>query len=307
MAESGAVRRLCLIAEIERYRQNDRRTQADLLQRLKGVLDRALADAGVAPSRASRQDQGDGKQLLLLPAGLSETTVAPLLIRALLARLAHDPRPSRPAPLRLRVSMVRDAVSWAGHRYAGRATVLAGRLLDSPAGSGELQAQPAAVLALILPDDLYQNMFGADPGMWASARRVGVDLPDRNWHAEAWLCAWAPGALKPPPSRAAEKLRGAGRAAAGAFPGVLADALGPDTGSDLEEMEHGEETQHADEPQHVAPEYHDTLVEVADYAVDNHDYVEYAPDYDLGGEYTEDAEYVADYQTDSSEDLPDDV
>lgn len=309
MADSGTVRRLCVMAEIERYRENDRRIQGDLLRRMNDVLDGALEAAGVTPARASRQDQGDGRQLIVLPAGLSAATVVPVLVRGLLARLDHDRRLSRPGPLRLCVSIVHDAVTWARHRYAGRATVLAARLMDSPAGYGELQAQPAALLALIVADDLYQDVFGHDPRAWAAggSHRVSVDLPDQDWHAEAWVSAWAPGALKPPPSRAAGKLRGAGRAVAGAFPDALADMLGPDTGSDLEDMQHAEETQHAEEPQHEAPESHDTLLDVAEYAVQDHDYIEYAPDYGYGEEYADDVEYVTDYQADSSADSPDEV
>jgi len=310
MADSGVVRRLCVMAEIEGYGENDRQTQADLLLRLNDVLEQALEAAGVTPARASRQDQGDGRQAIVLPPGLNAATVVPLLVRGLLARLDHDRGPSRPAPLRLCVSIAHDAVTWARHRYAGGATILAARLMDSPAGHGELQAQPAALLVLIVPDDLYQDVFRDDPTVWAAggSRRVSVDLPDQDWHGAAWVSAWAPGALKPPPGRAAAKLRGAGRAVADVIPNVLGDMIGPDTSSDLEDVQHDEETQHGEEPQHEAPESHDTLLEVAEYAVQDHDYAEYSPDYDYGEEYADDAEYVTDYQTDDySADSPDEV
>jgi hypothetical protein len=307
MADSGTVRHLCVIAEIERYRENDPQTQADLL-RLNDALDRAMEAAGVTPDRASRQDQGDGRQLIVLPAGLDAATVVPLLVRGLLARLDHDRGASRPDPLRLWVSIVQDAVTWARHRYAGGATVLAARLMATPAGYEELRAHPAALLALIVPDDLYQEVFGRDPAAWAAggSRRVSVDVPDQDWHGTAWVSAWAPGALKPPPSRTAARLRGAGRAVAGAIPDVLTDVLGPDSGSDLGDM-HGEETEHPEESQHEAPESHETLLDVAEYAVEDHDYVEYAPDYGYGEEYTDDAEYVTGYQDDYSADSPGEV
>lgn len=308
MADSGIVRHLCVMAEIERYRENDPQTQADLL-RLNNALDRAMEAAGVTPARASRQEQGDGRQLIVLPAGLDAVTVVPLLVRGLLARLDHDRGASRPDPLRLRVSIVQDAVTWARHRYAGRATVLATRLMDSPAGYEELRAHPEALLGLIVPDDLYQEVFGHDPTVRPAggSRRVSLDLPDQDWHGTAWVSAWAPGTLKPPPSRTAAKLRGAGRAVAGAIPDVLTDVLGPDSGSDLGDM-HGAETEHPEESQHEAPQSHDSLLEVADYAVQDHDYVEYAPDYGYGEEYTtNDAEYVTDYQDDYSADSPGEV
>jgi len=306
VAESGAVRRLCLMAQIERYRQNDRHTQADLLRRLNDVLDRVLEAAGVAPGRASRQDHGDGRQLIVLPAGLNEANVVPPLVRGLLARLDHDGKHSRLGPLRLRVSITHDAVTLAGHRYAGRAVVTAARLLDSPAGPEALQAQPAALFALIVPDDLYQDLFSRDPGTWAAGgfHRVTVDLPDQNWHGQAWASAWEHGSLKPPPNPVLNRARGAFRPLADALPQVLLDMGGPESSSDLEQMEHPDQTDHSAEPEHQASATHESLVEVAEY--EDHAYTELEPGYDYGADYTHDAEYVADYEDSVSEDPPPD-
>jgi hypothetical protein len=302
------------MAEIERYRQDDRHTQADLLRRLNDVLDRVPEAAGVALNRTSRQDHGDGRQLIVLPAGLSEATIVPMLIRGLLAGLDHDGRHSRLGRLRLRVSIAHDAVTLAGHRYAGRAVVMAARLLDSPAGPEELQAQPAALFALLVPDDLYQDLFGQDPGAWVAGgfHRITVDLPDQNWRGQAWVSAWEPGSLKPPPNRIVKKVRDAVRPFADALPQVLLDMGGPESGSDLEQMEHPAETDHpgqmdySGQTEHQAPATHESLVEVAEYAVDDHAYTEYEPGYDYGAEYTNDAEYVTDYAASASEDAPPD-
>jgi len=307
VAESGAVRRLCLLTEIERYRQSDRGTQADLVRRLNEVLDRVLEAAGVSPNRVSRQDHGDGRQLVVLPAGLSETTVVPALVRGLLARLDHDAKHSRLGPLRLRVSVGHGAVTLAGHRYAGRAVATAARLLDSPAGSAELQAQPAALFALIVPDDLYQGLFGRDPGGWAAGgfHRVAVDLPDQN--GQAWASAWEPGSLKAPPSPVLKRAREVIRPLAGAVPQVLGNLGGPQSGSDLEHMEHPGETDHSGQEQHQATPAHESVAEVAEYAVENHNaYVVEEPGYGYATEYTNDAEYLTGYEASASENLPPD-
>lgn len=309
MAESGAGRRVCLMTQIERYRQSDRRTQADLLRRLSDVLDRVLETAGVAPSRASRQDHGDGRQLIVLPTGLSEATVIPALVRGLLARLDHDGKHSRLDRLRLQLSIAHDAVTLAGRRYAGRAVVTTARLLDSPAGFGELQAQPAALFALIVSDDLYQGLFGRDPGAWAAGgfHRVTVDLPDQNWHGEAWVSAWEPGALRPPPNPTLKRVGQAGRSLAGALPQALANLGGPESGSDLEQMEHSGETDHSGQEQHQAAPTHESMSEVAEYAVEDHNaYIVEEPGYTYGAEYTNDADYLTGYETSTSEDLPPD-
>ncbi len=89
MPESLAVRRLCLVAGIEGYGQNDNRAQAELQRRLKDTLERTLKSANVAVDRTVRLDRDDG-QLFLLPVGVKAADVVPALIRGLLEHLDRD-------------------------------------------------------------------------------------------------------------------------------------------------------------------------------------------------------------------------
>ena len=105
MAESMAVRRLCLVAGIEGDSQNDSRAQTELKRRLKDTLERTLRSANVALDRTLRLDRDDG-QLILLPVGVKAAAVVPPLIHGLLEHLDHDRNRAPLVPLRLRVSMV---------------------------------------------------------------------------------------------------------------------------------------------------------------------------------------------------------
>ncbi|MGH3992582.1 MAG: hypothetical protein ACRDSN_08965, partial [Pseudonocardiaceae bacterium] len=64
-----AVRRLCLVIDVEGYSAHDNLVQLTMQDRLDAVLRAGLAGAGVARRRTERQDRGDG-QLIVLPAGV---------------------------------------------------------------------------------------------------------------------------------------------------------------------------------------------------------------------------------------------
>jgi hypothetical protein len=248
VANSLAVRRLCLAAGIDGYYQNDNRAQTDLRRRLEDALERTLTSAGVTLDRTVRQDRDDG-QLFLLPVGVKAETVVPALIRGLLERLDDDRSRAPLTPLRLRVSVVPGIVTRAQDGYAGRPVALATLLADSQAVRDALEAQRTALLALIISDDLHRDVFkaGRDGADAAGFRRVAVGLPDGEWQEDAWVRAMEAGAPQPARNRVVSGLRNTVMPALGVAPGAVADVLdNPEVDTELGNAAHDADDSHGE-------------------------------------------------------------
>ena len=201
-------RRVCLLADIDGYGDQQPVAQSGLTLRLKGVISAALKSAGVDSSETWRQDRVY-RQLALLPVAADAATVIPLLARGLVAELDKDRAAADGPPLRVRAAITRDAVTQVKGSYVGRAVVTATRLLDSPAVRAELSGDPAALLALIVSDGAYEDVLarGDDDFPLDGFRRVSVYVPEQGWQGTGWVRACAPGSLKPPPGRIGKVIR----------------------------------------------------------------------------------------------------
>jgi hypothetical protein len=240
MAESVAVRRLCLVAGIEGYSQNDSHIQVELQRRLMDTLGRTLKSANVALDRTVRLDRGDG-QLILLPVGVKAAAVVPSLIRGLLEHLDHDRNHASLIPLRLRVSIVPGSVTRGPAGYIGRSVAMATRLAESPAVREELDAQRAALFALIVPDDLYRDVFVHGKGQMGADgfRRVTVDMPDKERREDAWVRGWELSSPEPSGNSAVGTLRNTVLPAISTMSASVGDMLdNPEIESALEEAAH---------------------------------------------------------------------
>src|SRR5262245_24233209 len=119
-----AIRRLCLVVDIESYSSLDHQAQHRAQARLAKVLTTAVRRAGVRYALlgrgAIRQNRGDG-QLVLLPAGIDEARAISGLVRgladAMLGINAEQPR------LRLRVALAQGVVQAAATGYVGKSIV----------------------------------------------------------------------------------------------------------------------------------------------------------------------------------------
>jgi hypothetical protein len=200
-AESDKTRRVCLLADIDGYEEQQPVAQSGLTLRMKGVIGATLKSAGVDSTEAWRQDRGS-RQLALLPVAADAAIVVPLLARGLLAELEKDRAIAAGPPLRVRVAVTRDAVTQVRASYVGRAIVSATRLLDSPALRAEFSGDPAAPLALILSDGVHQAVLarGADFPL-DRFHQVSVGRAEQGWQVTGWVRACPPGSLKPPPRR----------------------------------------------------------------------------------------------------------
>lgn len=285
MAESVGVRRLCLVAGIEGYSQHDKRAQAELQRRTTAALTATLKSANVAAERTWRRDRGDSR-LILLPVGMRAAVTVPSLVRGLTDYLDLDRNRAPMLPLRLRVSIVPGVATRTQDGYAGYPVVTASRLAESAVVQDELNAQRAALFALIVSDDLYQDVFVHSAGETSAEgfRRVTIDIPGKQWREEAWVCGCGPGSPKP----ANGAVKGSGTTAISAI-GALVESVGnvldnPEVDTEVDKGEHDADNSHGE---------HDEVVEVSQYDAVDHDYAGYESDgYAYGESYDHQAEYT---------------
>ncbi|WP_298798342.1 hypothetical protein [uncultured Pseudonocardia sp.] len=185
-----AVRRLCLVVDVEGYSVHDNLAQLGVQDRLDAVLSAGLSGAGVSRWRTERQDRGDG-QLIILPAGIDEARALPGLLHGLLVALDRDRQDHAEPAVRLRMAVGQGVVHHAATGYVGRVVVEVCRLADAPAVRTELRTVPDADLCLVVTDDLYRDViahgYGGLPG--DSFRVVEVRDPAKQFTATAWMRA----------------------------------------------------------------------------------------------------------------------
>jgi hypothetical protein len=292
-----AVLRLCLMVAIEGYRQSDNRARTELQGRLRDALDGTFKSADIELDRTWRREWGDG-QLILLPVGAKAAIVIPPLISELLGHLDRDRNRAPLIPMRLRVSIVPGSVTRTQDGYAGYPVATAERLAESSVVREELTVQPTALFALIVSDDLYRDVFlhGGGERDAGGFRRVAVDLPDQEWHAEAWVRGCGPGSLKSPANRAFDTLRSTIMPVLGALPGSVSGLMdNPVVENEIDGTAHD-----------TGGDSHEELIEVQS-ATDEHEYL--ADDNGCIEEFGDRDDYtVADYESfdspsDSHEDL----
>jgi hypothetical protein len=185
-----AIRRLCLVVDIESYSALDHRDQHGAQSRLAQVLTAAVRRAGVRRGLlgdgVARQDRGDG-QLVLLPAGIDEATAISGLVHGLAEALVGVNR-ARPR-LRLRVALAQGVVQAAATGYVGKSIVDACRLVDSAALRDALARAPDRDLAVAFTDDLFRDVvihgFGGLVG--SDFRRVDVVEASKGFATAAWV------------------------------------------------------------------------------------------------------------------------
>lgn len=204
-AESEKTRRVCLLADIEGYGEQQPVAQSALTVRLKAVIGAALKSPGVDSAEAWRLDRVS-RQLALLPVAADAAAVVPLLVRSLLAGLGEGRTVAGPR-LRVRAVITSGAVTQVKGGYAGRAVATAARLADSHAGRAEFEGDPAAQLALIMSDEVYQDVLARGKEFPLDGfHQVSIEAPEPGWQGTAWVRACGPGSFKPPPRRLGKKI-----------------------------------------------------------------------------------------------------
>ncbi|MEF3117859.1 hypothetical protein [Streptomyces chrestomyceticus] len=156
--EATPHRRLCLAADMEQYSRLETRAQSVMQADLVRALDEAAMLAGLDRAAWARQPQGD-QELAILPEGTPEASILGPFVRHLTAQLAAL-NAHRPATIRMRLRLAVDIgiVEDAALGHAGPAPVAVARYLSAPQLKTALATAHSANLAVIISDQLYQDV-----------------------------------------------------------------------------------------------------------------------------------------------------
>ncbi|WP_328708413.1 hypothetical protein OHB01_15160 [Microbispora hainanensis] len=191
----AAIRRLCLRLDTEAYSARDVHAQIVVQSRLSALTAASCRWAGVDASRCELQPSGDGV-LVIFPADIDEGRAIPRLLQGLADGLRRGNALDWPGDrMRLRAALSQGTVRVAENGYVGRAVVAVSRLVDAPPLRVALAARPDRDLAVIVTDDLYQDMRHDVPARAEPYERVRVSIPGKGFEADAWISVPQPGSL----------------------------------------------------------------------------------------------------------------
>jgi hypothetical protein len=205
-------------------------------RQLRKVAENAIGHAGVRWAKVEPENKGDGL-LLLLPPGVDEPRVIPALVNGLcLALQQANRRALSSRRMRLRMALTQGIRHPGMTGAVGEAVIAAFRLVDSPAVRGALDMHPDRSLAVIVSDDLYNDVVaqkypGLDPAEFAS---VKAEVTEKGFAAKAWTHVPVPGDGQlqgpspldsPMARRLGDLARDAGMQASGSVLGALAGEL----------------------------------------------------------------------------------
>jgi hypothetical protein len=146
-------------------------------------LDRLLAQPGA----------GDAV-ILLLPAGIDEPLAVTSLVTGLVWALRQaNTRPAGGPALeekrvRLRMAVHEGITILAAGSFAGRAVAKTCRLLGSPALRAALARSPRADLAVMLSDQVFEDISGFDRSLpLGDCERVEIEDPDGGASDVGWV------------------------------------------------------------------------------------------------------------------------
>jgi hypothetical protein len=170
--------------------------QRDGREGLRDIVGEALARTGIPDDAVQLQDRGDGFFGVVSAEVPAAEVVADLPRELRIALGAYNRTRNEAGRLRLRVALHQGQVVVDGTGFAGRASVVAARLVDAPALRRVIDGTPAADLALIVSSDMFDatvrdRLRGLDPGEF---REVHLDLP--SFTGTAWVNV--PGVSTPP-------------------------------------------------------------------------------------------------------------
>jgi hypothetical protein len=180
--------RLCLVTDIESYSTRTTPQQGDGQRRLLRITQFALARAQIfRVAQKWRQDRGDG-QMLLMPPRLDQTRAIPALVTGLRHALyLNNADPGPFGRMRMRAAFVQGTAAQGATGFEGRAPIVAGRLVDSQQLKQDFKNRQAADLALIVPDDLYQDVIKQDfPGL-PPGEFTPMQVSHKEYTGTAWI------------------------------------------------------------------------------------------------------------------------
>ncbi|WP_436531845.1 hypothetical protein [Actinoplanes sp. HUAS TT8] len=183
-----AIRRLCLVIDMEGYSRHKNMAQLDAQNRILTIVRSVCRRARIKLSHMVRQDKGDGV-MLLLPVGVDEARVVAALVLGLRNALHEANRnPEQWGTLRLRAALTQGVVHTGDLGYVGQAVVEACRLVDVPElKDGLARAKATSDLAFIVADDLFRDVVEQDyPGL-PSSEFHPFNVALKEYTGTAWI------------------------------------------------------------------------------------------------------------------------
>ncbi len=182
----------------------------------------ALEMAGVPREACFSADRGDGV-LIVVPPTIATLRVVDPLIPELADRLwRYNHRASAAARIQLRVALHAGPVGMDAGELTGRATAVAGRILDAPLLRERLVAEQADLI-FATSDYVYDHVIRNRAGRVGYASFEPVEVQARESRISAWIHLAGPKA--PPSQRAGLELTSP--AAGTGEPTALSPAIGP--------------------------------------------------------------------------------
>jgi NB-ARC domain len=171
--------------------------RARLRDRLHTLVDDALAHAEIDPALTVRSDTGDGLWLLADAQVPTTRLLHPLATRLASGLAADNRRMPAGEGMRLRVVVHAGELLHDSYGHTGASLNHAARLLDADATRAVLAACPAAEVALVVSDVLYDGVVrhayqGIDPDGWQPVRVHGKETSARAWVHLPGLAAQPP-------------------------------------------------------------------------------------------------------------------
>jgi tetratricopeptide (TPR) repeat protein len=180
-------RSLCAALDIKGWSGRLVPEQIRAQQALVTVAMAACREAGLPEQIV--QSSGDGV-LILPPSDIDETAAIPALVSELEVALRQENRLlAEDARIRLRLALTSGLVTPGPAGFNGAAVIDCFRLLDSPPVKDALEDYPAAQLAVIVSDHLFQDVIrnGFRSLRAEDFWRVRSSLPGKGFAMDAWL------------------------------------------------------------------------------------------------------------------------
>lgn len=170
---------------MEQYSRLDTRTQSTVQTDLVRLLDEAAMCTGLDRAGWDRQPQGD-QEFAVLPEATPEATVLGPFVRQLTARLGVFNARLSATRVRLRLAVDTGVAADAALGHAGPAPVAVARYVNAPQLKAVLAALPAADLAVIVSDRLYQDVVrlghpDLDPAQYVRAHVRVKEFGGYGW------------------------------------------------------------------------------------------------------------------------------
>ncbi|EOD65392.1 GUN4 domain-containing protein [Amycolatopsis vancoresmycina] len=200
--------RFVLGVDIQKYSDRPVRRHVVLQRELDRILGEAAESAGIGRDRWDRQPGGDG-ELAMVPPDVDLIAVVRGFVNELDIRLADHNEDHEPEMrIRLRVAMHSDVMTAGPLGWAGPASIITARLLDSKPLRAALDENPRAHLAQIISGPVYRKVVGSGLGGLRPGQFRPVRIEVKEFREPAYLHVPGVSALPPrPPETRAEPFR----------------------------------------------------------------------------------------------------